>query len=427
MLATCLGCGCTCDDIDIVVEGSRIVEAQRACAMGVEWFGDGRVPAHALVDGRRATLEAALDAAAALVARARRPLVYLAPDLSLEAQREAIALADRTRGALDGVASSGALGSIIAAQERGRAAATLGEIRNRADVVVFWGVDPSRRYPRFAERYAPDAVGLYVPAGRRSRAVVAVDVGEWQGPDDADVRVAIAPETEVATLTALRALVAAAPDAPVAVDDNAARSLAPWLLRGRYVAVVADGESHGVHDPDRAAALIALAQALNGPTRAALVVLRGGGNRSGAEAAATWQTGYPAAVDFSRGFPRYRPYDGSALARLAGGTVDAVVVAGAAAALGASLRLALTHVDCAIIGPRASEQAPAGTRVAIDTGVAGIHEGGTAVRLDDVPVPLRRVVEGPPAAGEVIRMLGERIASLQVRGRTPEPRGTPRT
>ncbi|HXH24382.1 MAG TPA: hypothetical protein VNI78_03970, partial [Vicinamibacterales bacterium] len=388
------------------------------------WFGDGRAPADALVGGRPVTLEAALDAAAAFVAPARRPLVYLAPDLSLEAQREAIAIADRTRGALDSVASSGALGSIIAAQERGRAAATLGEIRNRADVVVFWGVDPSRRYPRFATRYAPDAVGLHLPEGRRSRAVVAVDVGAWRGPEDADVRVTVSPETEVATLTALRALVAAPPDAPATIDDDAARRLASWLLRGRYVALVADGESDGLHDPGRAGALIALAQALNEPTRAALVVLRGGGNRSGAEAAATWQTGYPAAVDFSRGFPRYRPYDGSAPARIAGGTVDAVLVAGAAAGLDAALRAALARVGCVVIGPRASEQAPAGARVAIDTAVAGIHEEGTAVRLDDVPVPLRRVLDGPPAAAEVIRMLGRRIDSWLRRGRITE---TPRT
>jgi formylmethanofuran dehydrogenase subunit B len=62
----------------------------------------------------------------------------------------------------------------------------------------------------------------------------------------------------------------------------------------------------------RLSALIALVQALNGPTRAALSLLRAGGNRSGVDAVLTSQTGYPAAVDFSRGAPRYRPYDGRA-------------------------------------------------------------------------------------------------------------------
>ena len=50
--------------------------------------------------------------------------------------------------------------------------------------------------------------------------------------------------------------------------------------------------------------LIALAQLLNGPTRAALSRLRAGGNRSGAEAALTWQTGYPMRVSSASGATR---------------------------------------------------------------------------------------------------------------------------
>ncbi|MFL5576856.1 MAG: hypothetical protein ACJ79S_12890, partial [Gemmatimonadaceae bacterium] len=45
----------------------------------------------------------------------------------------------------------------------------------------------------------------------------------------------------------------------------------------------------------------------------------------------------------------------------------------------------------------------------VDTAVAGIHEGGTAVRMDDVPLPLRPSLEGPPAAVDVVRALRERV------------------
>ena len=123
---TCLGCGCACDDIGIGVHGGRIVEARQACELGVAWFGDGRVPARAMVDGRDVASDDALDAAANRLAAVARPLVYLAPDLSCEAQREGVALADRLRAALDSVTSATAIGSILAAQERGRASATGG-------------------------------------------------------------------------------------------------------------------------------------------------------------------------------------------------------------------------------------------------------------------------------------------------------------
>jgi hypothetical protein len=60
--ATCLGCGCACDDIVVRTEGERIVDAERACPLGRAWFGDGRVPARATVRGADAPDAEALDA-----------------------------------------------------------------------------------------------------------------------------------------------------------------------------------------------------------------------------------------------------------------------------------------------------------------------------------------------------------------------------
>jgi formylmethanofuran dehydrogenase subunit B len=64
-----------------------------------------------------------------------------------------------------------------------------------------------------------------------------------------------------------------------------------------------------------------------------------------------------------------------------------------------------------LVGPRASEAGfPA--RVAIDTGVAGIHEGGTAYRMDDVPLPLRPPLGAPRGAAETLAAL---LAAVQAR------------
>ncbi|MGH7703460.1 MAG: hypothetical protein ACREMO_10225, partial [Gemmatimonadales bacterium] len=64
---TCLGCGCACDDIDVVVRNDRLHEVKRACALGLAWFGDGRVPAAVMADGRQTTMESALDRGAAIL------------------------------------------------------------------------------------------------------------------------------------------------------------------------------------------------------------------------------------------------------------------------------------------------------------------------------------------------------------------------
>lgn len=427
--ATCLGCGCTCDDIEVHVTGDRISEARHACEMGIAWFGDGRAPARASIGGDESSTSDALDAAAHLLAGAKRPLIYLAPDLSCEAQKEAIATGDALHATIDSITSTGALASVLAAQERGRVAATLGEIRNRADVIVFWGVDPDVRYPRYRARYAPEPAGVHVPEGRRSRKVIAVDIGQSNGPADADVRIAIQPDDETPALTALAAVSRGAmPPSDVGITGDSqgadsdvytawsiARELAPSLMQAHYVVIVADAEARPTEarDPDRASALIALAQALNGPTRCALSTLRGGGNRSGADAVLTSQTGFPCAVDFARGFPQYRPHDGAADTRLSNGEVDAALVIGSVARLPSSLVAQLADVPCAVIGPFASESVLARAQAVIDTGVAGIHEGGTAVRMDEVPLPLRPAIDGLRSAADTIRALRERIVVMK--------------
>jgi formylmethanofuran dehydrogenase subunit B len=407
---TCLGCGCACDDIALVVKGGRIAETTNACPLGVAWFADGTVPTATRVNGQPGTLDEALGVAATLLTGAKRLLVYLAGDISCETQRAAVAIGDRLHAAVDSLAATGAAG-VLAAQRRGRATATLGELRQRADLVVFWGVDPGLRYPRYASRYAVNPSGLQAPGGRHSRRVIAVDIGASRGPADADARVAIPADQEVDALGIMRATVAGRALGATAPLGSAAE-LAREMSAARYVALVADGEpTPSGADLDRAEALISLAQALNGPTRCALSTLRGGGNRSGAEAVLTWQTGFPFAVDFAPGFPTYRPHAGAA-ELLASGAVDGALVVGAPHTLPDPVTRGLTGLASVAIGPRASAAAFTPV-VAVDTGVAGIHEGGTAFRMDDVPLPLRpALVETKvPSAAATLRRLRERLGA----------------
>jgi formylmethanofuran dehydrogenase subunit B len=401
---TCLGCGCACDDIDVTIRQGRIVDTGRACTLGAAWFGDGSAPARVLIDGRPAELEAALAEAARLLQNARHPLVYLAPGLSLEAQRRAVGLADVCRAALDNVSSSTVFHSVLASQEIGRATATLGEVRNRADTVVLWDVDAAR-YPRLAERYALEPVGLDIPDGRRGRRVISVTARAAAWPD-ADQHVPLTRADEVPTLEVLAALLTGATSATGAGQVWAvASALADLLLQGRYVAVFADAEPVAATlPPGRAAALCRLSHALNDRTRGAVIALRAGGNRTGAESVMTAQTGYPMAVDFISGAPRYRPHD------LAAQATDGVLVVGDAGALGSDLLARISAAPYAVIGSGASEGPLARGRAAIDTARPGVHEAGSALRLDEVPLPLRRLLDGPPAAVDLLARLAALVA-----------------
>jgi formylmethanofuran dehydrogenase subunit B len=407
--AVCLGCGCACDDIAVVVDGGRITEARNACPLGLRWFGDGALPG-AVLGGRSAAIEEVIGEIADILRSARAPLVYLAPDLTSEAQRASVAIADQLHAFIDGVTSATASEGILAAQRRGRAGATLGEIRNRADLLVFWAVDPALGYPRFQSRYAPDPAGVHVPNGRADRTVIAVDVGSQRGPNDADVRIQMTAEEETLFCASLRGCLAGRTfgGAPILARVT---ELATRLNRAKYAVIVTDGESASptAAPSMRASSLIALTQALNATTRGSLCTLRAGGNRNGADTVLSWQTGFPMAVDFARGAPAYTPEDAT-LSRLARGAFDAVLLIGATMSLPDTLTGALRGVRTIAIGPRASESA-VDASIRIDTGVASIHESGIAFRTDDIPLSLRAVLPTPRDTASLLKALGSAIAA----------------
>ena len=127
----------------------------------------------------------------------------------------------------------------------------------------------------------------------------------------------------------------------------------------------------------------------------------------------TWQTGYPLSVDYSRGFPQYEPAR-RGMERLGTGGFRAVLIVGSVA-LEDSHTQTLDRLNTILIGPRASE-AGFETRVAIDTGVAGIHEAGTAYRTDEVPLRLHPPLAQQRSAVEVLAAL---LARVRVATGTP--------
>jgi formylmethanofuran dehydrogenase subunit B len=401
---TCLGCGCGCDDITVTVDAGRIVDATPICPIGRAWFGDGAVPTAIVRQGRPVSMEEALTEAAAVLVEARgRCLVYLAPDLSSEAQRAGLGVADLLGASVDCATSTTAAAGLTAGQRRGRTGSTLGEIRNRGDVFLFWGVDPTERYPRFLSRYALEPVGTQVPQGRKGRFVISISVGADGGLKEADLSLALDPAEEILALSLMRAAVLGNKVGQPSGQMGQVLSIVQRLAQSRYAVIVHDAEpSAERRDPLRVEGLIALTQALNEGTRATLSSLRAGGNRTGAEAVLTWQTGYPFAVDYSRGYPRYTPGE-RGLDRLASGAFRAVLLAGRPTLDGVTSS-SFSDASLVAVGPGAS-QTPFPTRVAIDTGVAGIHESGMAYRMDEVPLPLRPPLGHQRSAADTLNAL----------------------
>lgn len=102
--ATCTFCGCVCDDIQLHADEERIHQAKKACVLGKAWFlnhtTEHKYP-DALIDGKEATVDEAVEAAADFLCNADMPLVYGMSNTTCEAQRECVAMADHLGGLLD--------------------------------------------------------------------------------------------------------------------------------------------------------------------------------------------------------------------------------------------------------------------------------------------------------------------------------------
>ena len=396
--ATCGGCGLVCDDITAVVDddGGGLERLIRTCPLGDAWFTERVAPAPPLarVDGREAGLDDALDQAAAILAQARTPLVYGLGQTTCESQRTAVALAEAIGAVIDpaGPLLDGASG--LAFQARGASTATLGDVRDRADVVVVWRADPVTTHPRLFER-------LRLPHARCK--LVVVDERRTATAAEADSFVELPADCDVEALWTLRALIQMAPVASeLSLDDLAAR-----LRDCRSAAIL-----HHVRGHVEALGLNALVRDLCRVTHAVAVTLRREANAAGAEDVLAWQTGYPSAVSFAAGHPRANPGELSAAAMLERGEADAALVVGSDPLEHLPQQAAdrLRAIPVVSVDARGTATADA-ARVAFTTAAAGVHRPGVVHRLDGVPVPLRALLASSrPSDDEVLGAIAGRLA-----------------
>jgi formylmethanofuran dehydrogenase subunit B len=109
-----------------------------------------------------------------------------------------------------------------------------------------------------------------------------------------------------------------------------------------------------------------------------------------------WQTGFPFAVNFSRGYPRYNPGEFTANELLARRETDACLFVGSESVelLSKSAQAALCGIPTIVLDYPHFDPCWQPT-VRLTTAVYGIHAPGTAYRMDEIPIPLRRVIPSP--------------------------------
>ena len=423
--ATCTFCGCVCDDMMLTVDldEKRITKARNACVLGRAWFAEHYIeedaPA-AMIDNRPVTVEEAVAEAARTLVNARFPITYGLSDTTCEAQRQAVAITDVIRGNIDTTTSVCHGPSGIALQGVGESTMTLGEVKNRADLVIYWGGNPAESHPRHFGRYAVTAKGMFTPRGKKDRHVVLVDVRRTPSAPAASQFIQVKPGKDFEVLWALRALVKNRSINPgleqeTGVSLETLQELVERMKNCRYgVLFFGMGLTMTRGRHFNSGALLALATDLNEYTHFVAKPVRGHGNVTGADNVMSWQTGYPFGVNFSRGFPRFNPGEFTTVDLLSKRDADAALIVATDPASNFP-QAAIDHlasIPLVCLDTKATLTSKL-AHVAFRTATYGINTAGTVYRMDDVPITLRKAFDSPfPTDEEILTAIKKRVREL---------------
>jgi formylmethanofuran dehydrogenase subunit B len=468
----CPVCGCCCDDIEVTIEGNEIVEVKNACALSAAKFEnynkDRNTSPMIRKNGKlvEVPIDEAIRKSAEILANSQYPLLYGWSCTSCEAIKVGLELAEEIGGVIDNTSTICHGPSTLAIQDVGLVGATLGQIRHRADLIIYWGSNPWSAHPRHVERYTALSEGRFqksiwkrfwerfstdsiqkkfarvsgitrklgssstvseekvvkpqtaVSGGRK---VIVVDVRRTRSADIADYYLQVEPGSDYDILQALRALIR---DEELDVDTvggvpvETLEEIADAMINCKF-GVIFFGlgltMSEGKHRNVEAA--IKLAQDLNKRTKFLIMPMRGHFNVTGADTVFTWQTGYPYAVDFSHGYPRYNPGETSAVDVLRREDCDAalVVAADPVSSFSRESVNVLVGNPLVVIDPHLSPTASMAD-VVIPSAFAGIESEGTTYRMDHVPLPLRKIVNPPEGClsdEEILKRILEQVRKFK--------------
>jgi len=176
---TCTGCALLCDDIEAVVENGNIKETRNACRRGNARLKGCKNRLTPTIDNKQVDIEACIKKAAEVLRNATMPMLFGFTNSTCEAQKKAIQLAKKLNAIIDDTSSfcQGLLMEKVLNKEL--KTCSLDEIRNKADVLIYWGSDAQNSQPRHLSRFT------YFPRGElrqrgyeEDRIAIAIDVRE---------------------------------------------------------------------------------------------------------------------------------------------------------------------------------------------------------------------------------------------------------
>ena len=426
----CPFCGTLCDDLVVKLsdDGKQILEVENACAIGAEKFLHAQSPDRITRprmkqengEWKEVTYEEAAKYTAKILCDAKKPLMYGWSSTSCEAQSTGHMIAEKVGGIVDNTATVCHGPSLIAVHDVGIPSCTLGEVKNRADRIVFWGCNPAHAHPRHMSRYSIFPRGFFTVKGQKSRKIIVVDPRPTDTASLADMHVQVEQGRDYELLDALRVAFKGEelPDMIAGVPKEKVYELAELLKGGRFVTIFFGmGVTHSLGKNHNIDIAIAVTADLNKYTKASIIPMRGHYNVTGSGQVLGWQFGFPFCVDLSRGFARYNPGETSSNDLLQRGEVDASFVIGSDPGSHFPFKSVKKIYDLpsVCIDPHMTPTA-AVSKCHVPVALVGIEVAGSCYRMDNVPIESRKVVDAPEGMltdAEFLEMVLEEVNKIK--------------
>ena len=400
---TCPFCPLLCDRFSVDAEAGTWALTGSDCdraRSGLARFDPAAAPAaRPQIDGVACDLEAAIAAAARLLAASRQPLFGgLGTDVA--GARALYPLACRTGAICDPAGGAALFHGLRALQDRGAFTTTLAEVRTRADLIVCVGSLPSARYPEFLRRCGIGQGGAAQLVLLQPTAATPAD------PAVAGVEVVHFADDLFDAVAMLAACVAgrAVGDAAGALGALAAR-----LHAARYAVLAYETSQLPAQGALIVEAINRIVSTLNLRTRAASLPLGGGDGASTLNAVFTWLSGLPLRTRAAPMGLEHEPLRFDADRLLADRAVDALLWI---ASFGTEPAPPTVDLPRLVLGhPSFAAAVQGSATVFIPVSTPGIGSAGHLFRTDgSVLMPLRALRDdGLPTVADVLRRLTQAL------------------
>ncbi|MFA5395478.1 MAG: formylmethanofuran dehydrogenase subunit B [Methanomicrobiales archaeon] len=429
----CPYCGACCDDVEVTVsdDGKKILEVANVCAIGAEIFKHAsredrvKLPRMRQPDGtyKDVSYTEAIDFTAKMLVKAKKPLIFGFGSTNCEAMSSAAKVAEKAGAVLDNCASICHGSSFLAMFDNGYPSCTLGETKNRADVVVYWGSNPAHAHPRHMSRYAMFPRGFFTGKGVMGRKVITVDPRFTDTARVSDIHLQVKQGHDYELFNAFRMVVrgfeADIPDVVAGIKKEQILEVAEIMKNARFGTIFygmglchSDGRNHNVDEA------ISLTRDLNETTKWTIMAMRGHYNITGPGAVWSWQFGFPYCLDLTKkNMAHMNPGETSSIDLAMRDEIDAFINIGTDA--GAHFPIeAVKHIKkhpMVTIDPNicmASEISD----LHIPVGIVGVEVAGIVYRMDNVPIQYRKVIDPPEGVisdEELFERIYQRMCELE--------------